>query len=136
MSSYQREHYYCASNYNNHEVEEFTSEDEDKELVSNCDDEVLSEDEDCSSESLHQALPFQEVIEDGRASHMIHKTTYLFPDFSKQHDSILKSGITECKCWFDMTHLIASVTDKISTKIGIVTDSRTTTFLFPTPCFI
>jgi hypothetical protein len=43
FSWYQR--YYCASSNNNHEGEEFAFEDEDKELVSNSDDEVLSEDE-------------------------------------------------------------------------------------------
>jgi len=43
------ERYRCASSYNDLEDEDFAYEDEDKEYVSDCDDEVLSEDEDCSS---------------------------------------------------------------------------------------
>jgi hypothetical protein len=87
------ERYRCV--YSDREDEDLATEDEDRELVSDCDDEVLSEDEDCSSESLRQASPFQEAMENGCVSQMMKKTTYLFPNFSKQQDSILESGIME-----------------------------------------
>jgi len=90
------ERYRCASSYSDCEDEDLVYEDEHKELVSDCDDEVLSEDKDCSFESLRQASPFQEAMENGRVSQMMKKTTYLLLNSSKQQDSILESGIMEC----------------------------------------
>ena len=130
------ERYRCASNYSDHEDEDLPYEDEDMELISDCDDEVLSEDEDCSSESLRQASPFQEVMENGRVSQMMKKMTYLFPNFSKQQDSILESGIMECKNWFNLPQLFSGATVNSLVKIGEIIDSRTTEFLFPIPSLI
>jgi hypothetical protein len=129
------ERFRCASRCSDHEDEDFAYEDEDKESVSDCDDEVLSEDEECSSKSLHQASPFQ-AMEDGCVSQMMKKTTYVFPGFSKQQDSILESGVMECKHRFDLPQLFSGVTVNSSIKIDKITDSRTTEFLFPTPSLI
>jgi len=75
-------------------------------------------------------------MENGRVSQMMKKTTYLFPNFPKQRDSILESEIMVFKNWFNLTQLFSGATVNSSIKIGEIIDSRTTAFLFPTPSLI